>query len=695
MRKRMLNSTIKSFIGRVRIVTAVLFASFGLSQSIHAQCVGGITVNETATNAIMSNLIQGTGVTISNFTVTQGVDRQVSSFTNVLGGNNPLSLTQGVLLSTGRGNTATGPNNTSSASTNNNNTFNDPDLLLLGPLANRDVVIVEFDVVPKTDTMQLIFQWGSEEYLEYTCSEFNDVFGFLVSGPGITGPYSNNAANFAKLPDNTPVSIGTVNQGVAGTFGDPANCASFANTAFFINNTGNLCLQADGITTNLQVKGTVTPCGTYHVKCVLADAGDNIYDSWVWLGGFSALGQAVNITSTTVGQSLVEGCNSVQYRARRTGDLSVPVVVSLTYSGSSSFGVDYTGAPTTLSFGAGVQDIFFTITPTVDSLAEGTESINMNGAWNICGTPFTAVFNLSISDPTVTINCPANITINPGCQQVVNFLTPTATDACGPCPAPTTLAGYTLLGTTGGHTYFKANSTTNWAAANTNAIAIGAHLVTINSATEQSWLVANAAGAGWIGYTDQSQEGTWVWITGETSTYTNWGVSQPDNSGGAENWGLLNSIWSDRPITSSSWGIIEFECAMSQTGGPASGSVFPVGTTPVTFQATNGYSTTNCTFNVTIVDTTNPTISCPANTTGTTAAGTCAGTVTTVNPTTNDNCGVTRLTWALTGATIATSPATGINFVGTRSFNGGVTTVTYTVGDAGGNIWPGLAHCSG
>jgi hypothetical protein len=46
----------------------------------------------------------------------------------------------------------------------------------------------------------------------------------------------------------------------------------------------------------------------------------------------------------------------------------------------------------------------------------------------------------------------------------------------------------------------------------------------------------------------------------------------------------------------------------------------------------------------------------------------------------------------MTGATVASSPATGINFVGTRQFNlngttgQGVTTVTYTAKDAAGNI---------
>lgn len=92
-----------------------------------------------------------------------------------------------------------------------------------------------------------------------------------------------------------------------------------------------------------------------------------------------------------------------------------------------------------------------------------------------------------------------------------------------------------------------------------------------------------------------------------------------------------------------------------------------------------------CTFSVTVSDNQNPTITCPANITTNTAAGVCTASVVTPNPTTGDNCGVTTLTWAMTGATTGTSPATGINNVGTFTFNRGVTTITYTVKDAAGN----------
>lgn len=144
--------------------------------------------------------------------------------------------------------------------------------------------------------------------------------------------------------------------------------------------------------------------------------------------------------------------------------------------------------------------------------------------------------------------------------------------------------------------------------------------------------------------------------------------------------------------------------AATATGSPppvitysqASGTFFPVGTTTVTATATNICGVATCTFTITVLDVQPPTITCPAPITQNTDVGACVATVATPNPATADNCAVTAVTWVMTGATTGSSPATGINYVGTRPFNlngttgSGVTTITYTVRDAAGNT----ATCS-
>jgi hypothetical protein len=132
--------------------------------------------------------------------------------------------------------------------------------------------------------------------------------------------------------------------------------------------------------------------------------------------------------------------------------------------------------------------------------------------------------------------------------------------------------------------------------------------------------------------------------------------------------------------------------SITQIAGIPSGGVFPVGVTTNTFRVTDASgNTATCSFTVTVVDNQAPTVTCPANIVANTNPGVCTATVATPNPTTADNCAVTTVTWVMTGATTGSSPATGINFVGTRTFNlngttgQGVTTITYTVKDAAGN----------
>ncbi|MBK9391783.1 MAG: HYR domain-containing protein [Bacteroidetes bacterium] len=86
-----------------------------------------------------------------------------------------------------------------------------------------------------------------------------------------------------------------------------------------------------------------------------------------------------------------------------------------------------------------------------------------------------------------------------------------------------------------------------------------------------------------------------------------------------------------------------------------------------------------------VSDLVNPTVTCPSNITQNNIAGSCNAVIAVPDATYGDNCGVTILTWDMSGATTGTSLATGINQIGTKTFNVGVTTITYTAYDAAGN----------
>ena len=55
----------------------------------------------------------------------------------------------------------------------------------------NDVAILEFDFVPVSSYLSFKYVFASEEYFAYENTQFNDVFGFFISGPNIVGPYSS------------------------------------------------------------------------------------------------------------------------------------------------------------------------------------------------------------------------------------------------------------------------------------------------------------------------------------------------------------------------------------------------------------------------------------------------------------------------------------------------------------------------
>jgi hypothetical protein len=85
------------------------------------------------------------------------------------------------------------------------------------------------------------------------------------------------------------------------------------------------------------------------------------------------------------------------------------------------------------------------------------------------------------------------------------------------------------------HPYLFCTGAEKWTDAEIACAAEGYAMVTINDASEDAWVNATAdshsTAPWWIGYNDRSSEGTWVWQSGESATYTRWQSGQPDNWG--------------------------------------------------------------------------------------------------------------------------------------------------------------------
>jgi gliding motility-associated-like protein len=366
---------------------AHLFSSLGLVL-FAAPAFGQLQVDNTQTPLeLLQNVLLGEGVTVTNVTYNgvpgDVVDEQAGSFTGALGS---IGLESGIMLATGNVNVALGPNDEGGSTEGGGNAgVGDPDLEILAGVTTNDASILEFDFVPVGDSITFRYVFASEEYNEYVCGTVNDVFGFFLSGPGITGPFSGNAANLALVPGSViPVSINTVNNGTVGDFGQEVNCSSLdpnwtGNNIYYLDNGASIEVQFDGQTVVLTARAEVVCGETYHIKMAIADGGDTAFDSAVFLEAGSFLSTPF-IPTLTPGPGIVgtntilESCYPVTLDFLQQGAGEDTSVVYITVGGTATPGEDYVPAfPDSLIFLPGDTVQSFTFTCPID--LDGQETI--------------------------------------------------------------------------------------------------------------------------------------------------------------------------------------------------------------------------------------------------------------------------------------------------------------------------------
>ncbi len=239
-----------------------------------------LTITDSLTNATISQLLEGLNVSISNVQV-NCAGNAMAHFT----GTSELAISEGILLTSGEAASVAGPVSDMAMGSLMTPGDSDLEISLGGGLPTYDACVLEFDCIPYGDTLLFNFSFGSEEYPEFVGSGFNDVFAIYLSGPGFP-----MATNVAALPDGTPVAINNVNAGI--------------NPAYFHDNefpAPGQYVSYDGFTTNLTAFAVVSPGETYHFKVAIADVGDMILDSGVFLEAFSF--RSVNLITTSIGEN--------------------------------------------------------------------------------------------------------------------------------------------------------------------------------------------------------------------------------------------------------------------------------------------------------------------------------------------------------------------------------------------------------
>ncbi len=344
--------------------------------------LGQIVVNyDNATN-LVNNVLLGNGVVASNITY-NGSALQLGYF-DASGIN--LGISSGVVIGTNDIIEIEPPGLGGMIIPN---TVNDPDLLDIAnsvpPLIGQpflvsgvnDIAILEFDFEAISDNVEFRFIFTSEEYEAYENTGFNDVFAFLISGPGITGPYQsplgfpNGAQNIAVVPGSNPplpITISSVN--------------GILNNNFYVQNFNPGAVNVTGYTVPLTASADVICGETYHIKLAIADGSDQSFPSYILLeeGSFSAVSnidisaQASYITPDLGPNQVYEGCGTIDVSIQRS-DNSQETTLYFIPSGNAVEGVDYVDFPDSATFAVGQDEIILQIEPIFDGIDEGVDTI--------------------------------------------------------------------------------------------------------------------------------------------------------------------------------------------------------------------------------------------------------------------------------------------------------------------------------
>jgi gliding motility-associated-like protein len=443
-----------------------------------------IILNQTQTpNVLVQNVLMGSGVFASNVTFNGDPGSVVAPLFTTLGqigrfnGTNcNLDLPGGVFLCTNDASThIPGPNDLLlqlGGGLGGGGFWNSPDLDLSqltgdpnwfasggSNIGNRSVL--EFDFVPIKDMISVRYVFSSEEYERWACSQYNDVFGFFLSGPGINGPFANNAINLALVPgSNSRVSINTINSGLMdannanGPWTDAfVYCTSDpnwqSNAQYYRSfggqwpypqpgggapqlaapyNTDPYYIQHNGMTVVLTASAAVQCGQSYHIKMGIGNVNDNWFPSAVFLeqGSFTSsdrfsmdVAPGPNVEYAANDTILIESdCDSVHLQFRRWGGFYLDEYLQISTGGSATSAVDYLQAlPDSIHFSPFDSLVVVPIAVPLD--ADGLEDLVVNII--TCNGAKIQTYNFTIDqrDPLmvtlddVDLDCPAVVLLTP------------------------------------------------------------------------------------------------------------------------------------------------------------------------------------------------------------------------------------------------------------------------------------------
>ncbi len=252
-------------------------------------CLGQIQVDTSlSVPQLVKEVLLGEGVAVSNIRYT-GPRHAIAYYHD---STRILSITKGLLLTSGSATLCGGPNRQAGAGWASR-AAGHPKLDAIAGGQTHDAAVLEFDFVTASDVLTFNFIFASEEYQEYVGSKYNDVFAFFIEGPGLPN------VNLATLPGSrTPITINGINHkhnrryyvdNPTHTYNDPilydVRRKKTVRNKDFGKQSGlpKYNIQYDGFTTVLEATCKLVPGEVYHIQMAIADVGDYSLDSGIFL----------------------------------------------------------------------------------------------------------------------------------------------------------------------------------------------------------------------------------------------------------------------------------------------------------------------------------------------------------------------------------------------------------------------------
>jgi len=353
---------------------------------------------------------------------------------------------------------------------------------------------------------------------------------------------------------------------------------------------------------------TANPTYSWQAPTVLGTCGGTVVQT-----SGPASGSVFPTGTTTITYKVADGCGdeqtcsfTVTVNTGQASDLTITCPPNFASCTNQSTDPSSTGTATVSSTTSGCPYILDYSDLIVE---DGCASKTIQRTWSV-------YFESNPSErksctQTITIdgltlaNCPSDAVLDCSDGNVYTWQPPTGVGSCGSCSDTVEIADFLYMGERGGHRYYCSRTKATWQDAKAIAESMNGYLVVLDDPAENAFCAGFLVNQfAHIGLTDEGTEGNFRWINGAAVNYTNWREGQPNNHNNNQHYGQLvtNGEWNDSDGMEVLEYIVEVPCAdIRQTSGPLNGSIFPNGTSTVTYEIGDGCGATEtCSFTVTV-----------------------------------------------------------------------------------------------